>query len=182
MSPFREVLRTRRKRAGLTQQALAEKAGIDHSYVSKMETEEYYPTRDVALSLAAAFGLSGQDKFDFLLDARVASKEDWEELERFKTANDEAVKPKQQASSPLIHSTSLSAIAPPLKRRRSGALPSPPIEEPSPVSDSVEFRAVGQDIDKEIEGLSQEECDIVREFLVPQARQLKRLIKLCRGE
>jgi transcriptional regulator with XRE-family HTH domain len=75
----------------------------------------------------------------------------------------------------------LSRRMPELRRRRGGALASPPIEEPSPMPDSVEATTVGQDIDKELEGLSQEECDMVREFLVPQARQLKRLIKLNRG-
>ena len=75
----------------------------------------------------------------------------------------------------------LSRRMPELRRRRGGALASPSIEEPSPMPDSVEATTVGQDIDKELEGLSQEECDMVREFLVPQARQLKRLIKLNRG-
>jgi hypothetical protein len=68
-----------------------------------------------------------------------------------------------------------------LRRRRGGALASPPIEEASPGSDSVEATTVGQDIDEVLEELSQEERDRQREILVSIARQLVRLEKLHRG-
>src|SRR5947209_20424196 len=49
------------------------------------------------------------------------------------------------------------------RRRRGGALPSPPIEESAPGADSVEARTIGQDIDEALEDLSQEERGILRE-------------------
>lgn len=81
MSHFGELLRVERKRARLTQQELAAKAGIDHSYISKMETEgETLPTRDIALKLAEVLGIRKKSMrwFDFLLAAGVASAEDME--------------------------------------------------------------------------------------------------------
>ncbi len=68
-----------------------------------------------------------------------------------------------------------------LRRRRSGALPSPPEEEPLPGSDSVEATTVGQDIDEILEELSQEERGRQREILVSIARQLVRMEKFHRG-
>jgi hypothetical protein len=67
-----------------------------------------------------------------------------------------------------------------LRRRRGRALASGPIGGPTPDSQPAEATTVGQDIDKELEGLSQEECAILHEILVPQVRQYKRLIKMNR--
>ena len=81
MSHFHEVLREARRRTGLTQQALAENAGIDHSYISKMETEEdTLPTRDIALKLAQALGIRKKTRqwINFLHEADVAGTEDLE--------------------------------------------------------------------------------------------------------
>jgi hypothetical protein len=68
-----------------------------------------------------------------------------------------------------------------LRRRRGGALASPPKEDLSPGSDSVEARTVGQEIDEVLEELSQETRERQREILVSIARQLVRLEKLHRG-
>lgn len=43
-----------RKRAGLTQEALAVKAGLTREYVSHLERGKYSPTVEVLLRLAAA--------------------------------------------------------------------------------------------------------------------------------
>jgi hypothetical protein len=67
------------------------------------------------------------------------------------------------------------------RRRRGGGLASPPIKKSSPGSDSAESTTVGQDIDKILEELSQEERDRQREILVSIAGQLVRLEKLHRG-
>jgi hypothetical protein len=67
------------------------------------------------------------------------------------------------------------------RRRRGGALSSPPIDESSLESDSVESRTVGKEIDDVLEELSQEERERQREILVSIARQLVRLEKLHRG-
>jgi hypothetical protein len=69
-----------------------------------------------------------------------------------------------------------------LRRRRSGALASPPIKEPVPGSDSVEARTVGQEIDEVFEDLSLEERETLREILVPIATQFHRLIRHTGGE
>lgn len=81
MSHFHEILREERRRAGLTQQALAENAGIDHSYISKMETEEgTLPTREITLKLAQALGIRRKTRqwINFLHEADVAGTEDLE--------------------------------------------------------------------------------------------------------
>jgi transcriptional regulator with XRE-family HTH domain len=81
VSHFHEVLREARRRAGLTQQSLAENAGIDHSYISKMETEEdTLPTRDITLKLAQALGIRRRTRqwITFLHEADVAGIEDLE--------------------------------------------------------------------------------------------------------
>jgi transcriptional regulator with XRE-family HTH domain len=47
-------LRKAREAAGLTQEALAAKAGISREYVSHLEREEYSPTVEVLIRLCAA--------------------------------------------------------------------------------------------------------------------------------
>ena len=44
MTRFGELLREARIRASLTQQELAKKVGINHSYISKMENEDFLET------------------------------------------------------------------------------------------------------------------------------------------
>lgn len=84
MSRFGERLREARKRARLTQQALADKVEVDDSYISKMETEvDRPPIRKVVLKLAGALGLEEKTAGwrAFLLAAGVLSEEDVEGLE-----------------------------------------------------------------------------------------------------
>ena len=53
MNRFGELLREARKSARLTQQAIADKVGVDDSYISKMEKGVFEPpSREVALRLA----------------------------------------------------------------------------------------------------------------------------------
>jgi transcriptional regulator with XRE-family HTH domain len=63
MTHFGQLLKEARKRARLTQQELAEKVGIHHSYISKMEKEDYRPSFDVAVELAEALGMSDDEEF-----------------------------------------------------------------------------------------------------------------------
>lgn len=53
-SSFAQELRQAREAAGLSQSRLAARAGYDHSYVSRLESDSRSPTRDAVLSLAAA--------------------------------------------------------------------------------------------------------------------------------
>jgi transcriptional regulator with XRE-family HTH domain len=158
------VIRAWRIFRGFSSTELAEKAGVRLGYLSEIEHDrKIRPDEDYLEKLANALHVPLKD----ILGRRMPleKREDGKAEEEGKDTGG-----KEPGGVQL------------LRRRRSGAEACPPIEEPPPVSESAESTTVGQDIDKELEGISQEECDIVREFLVPQARQLKRLIKSCRGE
>lgn len=53
---FAGIIRAHRLQRGLTQEALAEAAGIHHTYVGLLERGRRSPTVDVAERLAAALG------------------------------------------------------------------------------------------------------------------------------
>lgn len=65
---FAPYLREMRDRSRLSQSRLAEAAGFDHSYVSRLESGSRMPTRDAVLKLAAAMKLDEHDR-DGLLAA-----------------------------------------------------------------------------------------------------------------
>jgi transcriptional regulator with XRE-family HTH domain len=78
MNRFGAHLRAARTRVKLSQNKLAKMIDVDDSYISKMETGAFPPpSRDVALKLADALGISEKaDRLAFLLDAGAASVED----------------------------------------------------------------------------------------------------------
>jgi transcriptional regulator with XRE-family HTH domain len=53
---FAEIVRRRREQKGLSQEALAEAAGVHHTYVGLVERGRRKPTLDVAERLALALG------------------------------------------------------------------------------------------------------------------------------
>lgn len=55
---FAAWLRERRQAAGLSQEELAEKAGLHRTYVSQLERGLKSPTLDVLADLAAAFEMN----------------------------------------------------------------------------------------------------------------------------
>jgi transcriptional regulator with XRE-family HTH domain len=55
---FGEELRRARLRAGLTQQALADRAGLHYTYVCHLEHDRYSPTLDAVFRLCDALGVS----------------------------------------------------------------------------------------------------------------------------
>lgn len=57
---FKENLRTLRLARGLTQPALAEKAGIEQSYLSKLENGRSQPSEDVLARLAQALDVKAE--------------------------------------------------------------------------------------------------------------------------
>lgn len=68
MAGFAPLLRELRDRRRLSQSRLAEAAGFDHSYVSRLESGNRMPTRDAVLKLADAMAL-GDGERDALLAA-----------------------------------------------------------------------------------------------------------------
>jgi predicted ATPase/transcriptional regulator with XRE-family HTH domain len=69
--PFADLLRRRRREAGLTQQELAERSGISARAISDLEREiNLRPRRDTAAMLAAGLGLTGEPRERFLAAAR----------------------------------------------------------------------------------------------------------------
>lgn len=65
---FGTALKRYREMARVSQSKLAERAGFDHSYVSRLESGARTPTREAVIQLANALGLDGQGK-DSLLAA-----------------------------------------------------------------------------------------------------------------
>jgi transcriptional regulator with XRE-family HTH domain len=65
---FAAALRQAREAQGLSQSRLAARAGYDHSYVSRLESDSRSPTRDAVISLSNAMGLD-----DFRRDRLLAA-------------------------------------------------------------------------------------------------------------
>jgi transcriptional regulator with XRE-family HTH domain len=99
MNRFGELLREARKQARLTQQALADKVGVDDSYISKMEIGVFEPpSREVALKLTDALGFSNEGdrkRIEFLFTAGVVSDEDLKDFALVKLKDDEKLGSKQ---------------------------------------------------------------------------------------
>ncbi len=55
---FAQKLRAMREQAGLSRQALADKAGVDHSHLVRLESAEESCTLETAVNIAAALGMS----------------------------------------------------------------------------------------------------------------------------
>lgn len=66
--PFGAALKQYREAARVSQSKLAERAGFDHSYVSRLEGGARTPTREAVLQLAEALGVDGTGR-DALLAA-----------------------------------------------------------------------------------------------------------------
>lgn len=73
MTPFSSLLRTLRERAGLSQVALAARAGCNHSTVSRYEYGDRLPTPAMTGRLADALGLSERERAALL--RRVGTRE-----------------------------------------------------------------------------------------------------------
>jgi XRE family transcriptional regulator, regulator of sulfur utilization len=58
LAGFARALRTARLKKGLTQETVAETAGVHPTYVSRVETGAYIPTISVAFRLSHAVGRS----------------------------------------------------------------------------------------------------------------------------
>jgi transcriptional regulator with XRE-family HTH domain len=79
---FGRKLKEARQEAGFTQSELASRAGIDHSYVSKIERGSYLPNRATALAIIDALEITDSgERAQFLLAAGYAGFEDLERLQ-----------------------------------------------------------------------------------------------------
>ena len=61
---FGRQLRELRTAAGLTQEAVAFRAGTDRSYLVELEAAQHSPGLDLVLRLALALGVASRDLFD----------------------------------------------------------------------------------------------------------------------
>jgi transcriptional regulator with XRE-family HTH domain len=82
MNGFGELLKEARQKAKLTQIELAEKVGIDHSYISKIEKGSYLPNRNTVLTIIDSLGITDSaERARFLLTAGYAGLEDIAKLD-----------------------------------------------------------------------------------------------------
>ena len=56
---FGQLIRQSREAAGISQRALAQKVGLDVSYINRLESGERRPRRATLLKLASALGIKG---------------------------------------------------------------------------------------------------------------------------
>jgi predicted ATPase/DNA-binding XRE family transcriptional regulator len=71
---FGDLLRQRRQAAGLTQEALAERAGLSVHGIQKLERGDTHPYRDTARRLSQALGLAAELQSAFLAAAQPAPR------------------------------------------------------------------------------------------------------------
>src|SRR5690348_15612911 len=73
MTEFSKLLKASRRRANLTQLELAQKVGLDHSYISKIERGYNLPSRDKVLAIIDTLGVTeANERAYFLLAAGYA--------------------------------------------------------------------------------------------------------------
>lgn len=63
---MRQTMRDKRRDLGLTQQDLAARIGVDHTYISKIENEGLLPGIKVAIAIAKELGGRPDDFFEEL--------------------------------------------------------------------------------------------------------------------
>lgn len=83
MRNFPSVLKENRLRSGLTQKDLADRVGLDHSYISKIERGTADPpSRDKVIAIADALGLKNKtQRTFFFLAAGYVGFDDLEQLD-----------------------------------------------------------------------------------------------------
>jgi transcriptional regulator with XRE-family HTH domain len=74
-APFGATLKRYREARRVSQSKLAERAGFDHSYVSRLESGARTPTRDAVQQLADALGMERLQQDELLASAGFLPKE-----------------------------------------------------------------------------------------------------------
>jgi transcriptional regulator with XRE-family HTH domain len=163
MNRFGKLLRKARKRAGLTQPELAEKVGVNKSYISKLETGVFSPpSRQVAHKLADALGLNDKVmRLKFLFAAGAASDEDAPGLPQGEGEEHQSGEHEDEADATRLYTLAHAAMALP---------------------DSL-FGTTGGEIDRLIEAadLSEEDEEQIADTLVEITKLLLALAKTKRG-
>jgi transcriptional regulator with XRE-family HTH domain len=114
MIGFPERLKEARICAGLSQPELAEKVGVDKSYISKLERGvESPPSRKVTLRLMDALGINDpEERNKFLIAAGVFNEEDLEGFDLVKVEDSEEKEDeKEQKRGAPLYSAAHRAIA-----------------------------------------------------------------------
>jgi transcriptional regulator with XRE-family HTH domain len=149
----------------MTSTELSEKAGVRIAYLSEVEHDRtIHPQEEFLEKLADALNVPLED----ILGRRMPLKDG-------ATVTTPSSKQSVAGQGNQKESPAKVASGQQLRRRRSGALSSDPIEWPPSDSQPVEDTTVGQEIDEVFAVLSQEERNRMREILVPLARELVRL-------
>jgi transcriptional regulator with XRE-family HTH domain len=65
-------LRAFRMRMGISQNVLAQRVGVDASYINRIEKDERVPAREVIIALATTLSLKDYERDDLLLSADYA--------------------------------------------------------------------------------------------------------------
>lgn len=89
-----------RKARGLTQESLAEKAGISHRMIQKIELRQSWPSSETLGKLLEALGA---DPEDLLIDAKATKNTEHGLIETLKLQADEIIKLKASATSEKFH-------------------------------------------------------------------------------
>lgn len=66
------VLATKRESIGLSQEALGEKAGIERTYISKMERKIHMPSLRALVAISEVYGMSASELVKEIEDANAA--------------------------------------------------------------------------------------------------------------
>lgn len=66
---FGATLKTYRERRGISQSKLATAAGLDHTYVSRLESEQRIPSRDTVTKLCEQLDLGEFDTWNLMASA-----------------------------------------------------------------------------------------------------------------
>lgn len=82
-----ERIRTRRKEMGLSQEQLAERAGLSHNYLARLELAWNSPSLSTLISLASALGVHISDL--------LATEEIWQDRGRELAHSLEGLKPEE---------------------------------------------------------------------------------------
>ncbi|GBD21714.1 putative HTH-type transcriptional regulator [bacterium HR28] len=80
LPPFARILREYREKHDVSQYRLAKAVGVDHSYISRLESGQRRPSYDIVLSIARALDLQGEEKKTLFAAAGFLPPEELEAL------------------------------------------------------------------------------------------------------
>jgi len=146
MNSFPESLKEARLRAGLSQPELAEKVGVDKSYISKLERGvESPPSRKVTLRLMDVLGISAlEERNKFLISAGVFNKEDYEGYTLVKVV--------QPAQTAVLQATQAALPSPRRRGLRFGA--GFPVADEHIARSAEQYKVKLRDLLREVEEIS----------------------------